>query len=227
MYGHTVHLTVRALAIVYALHVFGLLSIGLFFGRSMMLAEFDRRLHVLRAANVRLRTRLACAEEELRHRRLDDEDEQGPDTTVDTDTEEPVAPARARFAWDTVRKPATDLAEVREVFADAHRDLWVQAHAIGEHRDWDTRVSDLIAAAAPGHFVSDAIDDEITAILAAAQWGRLDGGELTEALVRQRVGMPTGQYPVVQRREPVGAGRPVAKRKPSKQGRRGRMAGAR
>ena len=48
-----------------------------------------------------------------------------------------------------------------------------------------------------GHHVSAAMDAHIQAILDRAGWGQLAGGELTEALTRTRVGMPTGQYPVV------------------------------
>lgn len=52
-----------------------------------------------------------------------------------------------------------------------------------------------------GHHVSLAMDDRIQAILDQARWGLLHGGELTEELTRTRVGMPTGQYPVVARTE--------------------------
>ncbi len=68
-------------------------------------------------------------------------------------------------------------------------------------------LTDLAGQLAPGdapgaeHHISPAMDTHVQEILNKARWGLLHGGELTAELTRTRVGMPTGQYPMVARTE--------------------------
>lgn len=61
----------------------------------------------------------------------------------------------------------------------------------------------LAETAEPQHF-EGAITSKIHAILDAAKWHQLSGGELTEALTASRVGAPTRGLPVVSRPELAG-----------------------
>lgn len=123
----------------------------------------------------------------LRHRKLDegdwtrDGDYQPAHGTPEPQPEPEPVTNRHRFTYAAsveMRERADRIAADKAAMQDL-------ADRINSGVEWGT------------HHESDHITPDLERILADARWGSLNEGELTAALTAARVGMPTGQYPVV------------------------------
>lgn len=127
-----------------------------------------------------------------------DPDAEPEEPTVELSPVKPVRADRSRFSYDptavdrvhTVARP-----EAAEVLVGEQSVLFAARRELEEFAASVAPSAEFVGE----HFESEAFDAELREILVRAKWRTLKGGELTELLTAQRVGMPTGQYPMLRR----------------------------